>query len=103
MAAVVRARPVRRVLPRVRVNLQVLAVMRRRRGHAAQGERATQRRHRQCDGKQVQREPVASVRHGGRVALIPQDNQGQGGLPSVGKDEALIFTRVSRGGTRAPV
>jgi len=35
---------------------------------------------------------------GGRVALIPQDNQGQGGLPSVGKDEALIFTRVSRGG-----
>ena len=40
---------------------------------------------------------------GGRVALIPQHNQGQGGLPSVGKDEALIFTRVSRGGTRAPV
>ena len=64
MAAVVRARPVRRVLPRVRVNLQALAVMRRRRGHAAQGECATQRRHRQCDGKQVQREPVASVRHG---------------------------------------
>jgi hypothetical protein len=65
MAAVVRARPVRNVLRRVRVKLQMLAAMRRsRRGHGVQGERATQRRHRQCDGKQVQREPVASVRHG---------------------------------------